>query len=112
MAQGFGEVGLDLLESSDAPHAVQLLTGGGAPELAVIDWHLPGLGGLEVCRLVRARTRPGAPYIILVTPGEQQVGEAFAAGADDCITDTAAPQELQARVFAGRRFAARRLLAR
>lgn len=103
-----GALGLVVTESGRGEDAFALLTGDGAPELALVDWELPGLGGPEVCRLVRARRRADAPYIILLTPGEEQAGEAFAAGADDCLAAGASGHELQARIFAARRFTARR----
>jgi CheY-like chemotaxis protein len=99
-------LGLEPVESSGSEQAVELLTGADAPHLAVLDWELPGGGGPEVCRQVRALRRTGPPYIILLAPTEEQVGEAFAAGADDCVHAAAGQHELQARLFAARRLGA------
>ena len=55
---------------------------------------------------MRARRRSGPPYIILLAQTEEQVGEAFAAGADDCVHAAAGEHELQARLFAARRLGA------
>ena len=105
-AADLSALGLEPVESSGSEQAVELLTGDDAPRLAVVDWELPGGGGPEVCRQVRALRRTGSPYIILLAPTEEQVGEAFAAGADDCVHAAAGQQELQARLFAARRLGA------
>jgi DNA-binding response OmpR family regulator len=85
---------------------MSLLLGANAPALAVIDWDLPGGGGPELCRRVRAQRRSRPPYIILLAASEEQVGEAFEAGADDCIEAAAGGHALQARIVAARRLAA------
>ena len=102
-AQDLSALGLEPVESDEGGQTVELLLGDDAPELAVVDWDLPGCGGPELCRQVRARRRSGPPYIILLAPTEEQIGEAFAAGADDCIHAAASDHELQARLFAARR---------
>jgi DNA-binding response OmpR family regulator len=69
----------------------------------VVDWDLPGCGGPELCRQVRAARRSRPPYIILLAPGKPESDEAFAAGADDCVAAGAGEHELKARIFAARR---------
>ena len=106
VAQDLSALGLEPVESDEGAASVELLLGDDAPGLAVVDWDLPGCGGLELCRQVRARRRSGPPYIILLARNEEQIGEAFAAGADDCIQAGAGGHELQARIFAARRLGA------
>lgn len=96
---------LEPVESAEGRAAVEALLADDAPDLAVVDWELPGVAGADVCREVRARRRSGPPYIILIAP-QDQVDEAFAAGADDCVLAGSGPHELQARLFAARRLAA------
>ena len=86
-----------------------MLLGDDAPDLAVVDWDLPGCNGPELCRQVRARRRSGPPYIIVLAQTDEQIGEAFAAGADDCLNAAAGGHELQARLFAARRLGAFRV---
>jgi DNA-binding response OmpR family regulator len=105
-AEDLRTLDLEPVESAEAESTVQLLLGDDAPDFAVVDWELPGVGGPEVCRQVRARRRSGPPYIILIAPTKEQVGEAFAAGADDCVAAGVGDHELQARLFAARRLAA------
>jgi DNA-binding response OmpR family regulator len=107
-AEGLSALGLEPVESGEGAQAEDLLLGADAPGLAVIDWDLPGVGGAELCRRVRARRRTGPPYIILLAGTDEQVGEAFAAGADDCVGPGAGDHELQARLFAARRLGALR----
>jgi DNA-binding response OmpR family regulator len=106
MAEDLSALGLESVESTEGASTVKLLLGDNAPELAVVDWDLPGVGGPELCRQVRAQRRSGPPYIILLARTEEQVGEAFAAGADDCVHAAAGEHELQARIFAARRLGA------
>jgi two-component system cell cycle response regulator len=106
VAQDLSALGLESVETGEGAGAVELLLGDDAPDLAVVDWDLPGCSGPELCRQVRAQRRPSSPYIILLAPTEEQVGEAFAAGADDCISAAAGGHELQARIFAARRLGA------
>ncbi len=105
-AEDLGALGLESVEMSEGAGTAELLLGDDAPDLAVIDWDLPGVGGPEVCRQVRAQRRSAPPYIILLASTQEQVGEAFAAGADDCIHAEDGGQELQARIFAARRLGA------
>jgi DNA-binding response OmpR family regulator len=102
-AAALPELGLETVESGEGVGAVRLLLGDDAPGLAVVDWDLPGVGGPELCRQVKTRRRSGPPYIILLAPSQGQVGEAFAAGADDCVPAGAGEHELQARIMAARR---------
>ena len=99
-------LGLEPVECGEGTHAMSLLLAANAPALAVVDWDLPGCGGLELCRQLRARRASRPPYIILLAPSEAHAGEAFDAGADDCVQAAAGGHELQAHIVAVRRLAA------
>ena len=74
------------------------------PEIAILDWMMPGMNGIDVCR--EARAIPGLPtYVILLTSrdGTEDLVEGLAAGADDYIIKPFNPAELQARVAVGAR---------
>lgn len=75
------------------------------PELALLDWMLPGLEGVEVCRRVREHHSDRYRYLILVTMKErtEDIAEGLAAGADDFIVKPFDPMELRARVRVGER---------
>jgi DNA-binding response OmpR family regulator len=68
------------------------------PDLVVLDRMLPGMDGLEACRLLRER-HPGLPVVMLTARGEEEdriVG--LEVGADDYITKPFSPRELVLRV--------------
>ena len=72
------------------------------PDLVVLDWMLPGLSGIELCR--RLRTRPESkalPIIMLTARGEESDRiRGLETGADDYVTKPFSPRELMARVQA------------
>lgn len=74
-----------------------------APALAILDWMMPGLDGVEVCRRARARTGARPLYIILLTAraNRQDTVAGLDAGADDYVTKPFDAAELRARVAVG-----------
>ena len=75
------------------------------PLLAVIDWNMPGMDGVELCRHVRATPRLAAMYVILLTGNQDQkdVVAGLESGADDYITKPFSWEELRARLRIGSR---------
>jgi two-component system phosphate regulon response regulator PhoB len=73
-----------------------------APDLVVLDWMLPGLSGIELCRRLRARPETKAlPIIMLTARGEESERiRGLATGADDYIVKPFSVPELVARVRA------------
>lgn len=103
-----GRLGLDVIAVADgnaAWNALETLKGKDAPELAVLDWMMPGLEGIQVLR--RLRTTPGFElvYVILITSrtDKEDVAYGLAAGANDYIAKPFDPSELEARVRVGER---------
>lgn len=95
----------DVITVSDGEQAWEILKDGNGPRLALIDWFIPGLDGLELCRRVRAFAAPPYTYVLLLTGKDQpdDVVKGIEAGADDYIRKPFNHRELQARVYAGRR---------
>src|SRR5438445_1205782 len=74
----------------------------GAPDLVILDWMLPGLSGIELCRRLRARPDTKAlPIIMLTARGEESERvRGLSIGADDYIVKPFSTPELLARVAA------------
>jgi two-component system, OmpR family, phosphate regulon response regulator PhoB len=70
------------------------------PDLVLLDWMLPGLSGIEVCRLMRARPETqSVPIIMLTARGEESERvRGLATGADDYIVKPFSVPELMARI--------------
>jgi len=97
--------GYNVEMAANGAEALRALQAPGCPRLAVLDWMMPEMDGLEVCRAVRKLEREAYIYIILLTAKEQQdeIVEGLEAGADDYITKPFDLHELKARLRAGRR---------
>jgi two-component system cell cycle response regulator len=76
-----------------------------APQLAILDWMMPGMDGIEVCRKIRSRDQGVYRYVLLLTAKDdkQDVIAGLEAGADDYLTKPFDVDELRARVRAGKR---------
>ena len=72
------------------------------PDLLILDWMLPGVSGLEICRQLRAReATKGLPVIMLTARGEEQERvRGLSVGADDYVVKPFSVPELMARVHA------------
>jgi DNA-binding response OmpR family regulator len=72
------------------------------PDLAVLDWMMPKVSGLDVLRAIRAGADTAHIPVVLLTAraSEADIGEGVDAGADDYIAKPFSPQELAARVQA------------
>lgn len=91
-----GQEALDALERADAPN------------LLILDWLMPEIDGIEICRRVRERSREGYVYIIMVTAktAKEDFVEGLDAGMDDYLSKPFHPDELRARVRVGERMLA------
>lgn len=93
------------MATADPELAFDMLTGPDAPPIALIDWHMPTVSGLDVCRRVREADPTARPYLIFVTANSSSsdIVTGLDAGADGYMTKPIAANELQARVRAGLR---------
>jgi DNA-binding response OmpR family regulator len=91
--------GLDVITVEDGQQAVEQARRH-HPTLAVLDVSMPGLSGIDVCRMLRADAATADMLIIMLTARvqEQDVEGGFSAGADDYVTKPFSPRELAARV--------------
>lgn len=100
--------GYQVLATADGEQALKAFDDDVPPQLAILDWMMPGLDGLEVCRQVRKRGSEPYVYILLLTARDQKqdVVDGIEAGADDYLTKPFDVGELHARLRAGRRILA------
>lgn len=101
-------LGYDPIVTEDGAQAWEVLNGVDPPQLAVLDWMMPELDGVEVCRRVRERGAGSYTYIILLTAKGQKsdVVAGLDSGADDYLTKPFDPYELKARIHTGERIVA------
>ena len=99
------KAGWKVVEAADGREAIGVMYGPEAPSLAVLDWMMPQVNGLDVCRELRRRSPAPAPYLILVTAKDQpeDAVAGLEAGADDYVRKPFDPGELRARVQVGAR---------
>ena len=91
--------------ASDGEQAWQRLDGPTAPELALLDWEMPGLQGPEVVERMRSKQTQTPTYVILLTSRDSSadIVRGLRAGADDYVCKPANEEELIARVNVGAR---------
>lgn len=97
--------GYEAVIARDGTEAWNILEGDGAPRLAILDWMMPGMDGVEICRRIRSANREPYVYILLLTARteSQDLIEGMDAGADDYLTKPFNAHELRVRIRAGRR---------
>ena len=97
--------GYEVVATVDGAEAWDAIQQPEAPKLAILDWEMPGLAGVDVCRRARTIQSDQPPYIILLTSRGQKtdVVTGLEAGADDYLAKPFDPGELLARVDVGRR---------
>ncbi len=97
--------GHEVTAVGDGIAANRLLQPSDGPPLAILDWMIPGVDGLEVCRRIRAARPVNPPYMILLTAksGKSERAAGLREGADDYITKPYDDEELQAHLSAAQR---------
>src|SRR5437764_1068647 len=97
--------GFDSEVASDGTQAWGLLQSKDVPTIAIFDWVMPGLEGVDLCRKVRRLARQHYTYVLLLTSKteKQDVIEGLGAGADDYVSKPFNPKELQARLLVAQR---------
>jgi phosphoserine phosphatase RsbU/P len=95
--------GYEVIATCDGGAAWELLQSGDPPPLAILDWMMPGLNGLQICRKIRRIPTSTPPYLILLTAKgrREDIVTGLQAGANDYVTKPFDREELRARVQVG-----------
>ena len=95
--------GFATVTANDGSEAWRIIQGPDPPRLLLLDWLMPGIDGVEICRRVREAGPARPSYVILLTAlGEtNRIVEGLRAGADDYITKPYNQEELRARIEVG-----------
>ena len=101
-----GQAGYATLVAGDGEEGLAAATAGDsegrAPDLILVDWMMPKLSGIEVCRALRDNPATARIPLILLTANAQEadVELGFAAGVDDYIAKPFSPREMLGRIQA------------
>lgn len=95
--------GHDVLATGSGVEAWEVMQQPDAPSMVVLDWSMPEMNGLEVCRRIRAAETGRPAYILMLAARTEKanVVEGLDAGADDYLTKPYDADELRARVRVG-----------
>lgn len=120
MQRLLGKLGFNPQVAADGLCAWNLLQAEDVPTIAILDWMMPGMEGIEVCRSIRKLSHQHYTYAMLLTGKTErnEIIEGLQAGADDYMTKPFDAEELEARLMVARRiihfqeelFAAREVL--
>jgi DNA-binding response OmpR family regulator len=97
--------GLDVTAVTDGDAALRALLTPEPPELVVLDWMMPSVDGIEICRRLRGSAGAANVYVILATArnARADIVSGLDAGADDYLVKPLDTEELRARVQVGMR---------
>ena len=95
----------EVISTADGDEAWTALQAEDAPRLAILDWMMPGMDGIEVCREVRRQVTLEPRYIILLTAlgRKEDIVTGLEAGANDYVTKPFDKNELRVRINVGQR---------
>lgn len=97
--------GYEVQATRDGQEAWEALQADDCPQLAILDWMMPSMDGVDVVRKLRMRESPAYVYVLLLTAKGQKedIVAGLDAGADDYLAKPFDAHELEARLRTGRR---------
>jgi two-component system cell cycle response regulator len=105
LAEILRDWGHEVVLAENGSAAWEHLQAEGAPQLVVLDWGMPGMDGLELCRAIRRHATDAYTYVLMMTGRQrrQDIVEGLKAGADDYLIKPLDLSELEARLNSGLR---------
>jgi two-component system cell cycle response regulator len=100
--------GIQTISAEDGEQAWAILQEEPPPQLLIVDWVMPKVDGIELCRRIRQKQQGRYQYVLLVTGKEEKrdVVQGLESGADDYLTKPFDRNELRARIRVGKRILA------
>jgi DNA-binding response OmpR family regulator len=97
--------GYETLTAKDGGEALEIMNQPDAPKMAVLDWIMPVMDGIEICRQMRSAQTDNPPYLILLTSRDtkEDIVSGLDAGANDYLSKPYNNEELIARIRVGKR---------
>ncbi|MDX9753422.1 MAG: response regulator [bacterium] len=97
--------GYDVIDVPDGESALEILENGDFPSIALLDWMMPGISGVELCKRIKERNTDHYIYIILLTgkSGMEDIITGLSLGADDFLTKPVYPELLKSRLLVAER---------
>ena len=94
-----------MISAQDGAAAAEILESPDAPSIAILDWMMPRMDGVEVCQRVRKNHNAPYIYLLMLTAKSQkdEIAAGLDAGADDYVIKPFDPDELRARLKVGQR---------
>lgn len=104
LAAQLARSGYQVIEAGTAEEALELCAQT-PPDIVLSDWVMPGMTGLDFCRIFRAQNRENYGYFVLLTSKNEknEVALGLESGADDFLSKPVNGEELRARLAAGER---------
>jgi len=98
------EWGYQVVLASDGTEAYEMLRTENTPCIVILDWEMPGMNGVDICRRLKEEPPERSVYLLLLTSQQldKDPSTGIAAGADDCMSKPLQQTELKARLHAGR----------
>jgi len=90
---------------TDGPKGLEAALAPSAPTIILLDWMLPGMDGIAVCKKIREAKPKVRPYVIMLSAkhGKEEIAAGLDAGADDFVSKPFNVGEMQARLRVARR---------
>ncbi len=95
--------GHEILAVPDGAQAWAAMKTWGVPDIALIDWEMPRISGIELCEMIRNDPEKKNIYVILLTSKrtKENIEEGFAKGVDDYVTKPVTEEELKESILGG-----------